>query len=196
MIRCGIVLAAAALAALAIGTPASATASIYSDYTSQGPLVGCDYSPDRLRNALANVPPDIQQYDPGYVSSLNGALANQASGACASGAAESAALRAAAAARAGHARDGSPAPTAVLAGRTSGVGPLDLADLSSSDHGLPLALAVLVGAMGLLLLSVVVFAATQTRRVANGGEQEPTSRTSLRTALSDYWWGLRDRFRR
>lgn len=175
MLRCGTKIAlAAVLATLALAP--SAMANVYNDYAGSGSIDGCAYSPDELRDALGNVPPDIQQYDPGYVSSLNGALANSASGACDPASAGSAAGGGGGAGgtTAHFAKDGSPQPEAAAGAPAASAAPLDL----SGDEGFPVALALLAGLFGLLLVGGAVFALV-------GG-----------STLSDYWWGLRDRFRR
>jgi hypothetical protein len=60
------------VASLAI--PASASASdfqqIFGDYKSDGQLDGC-YSPDQLHNAGQGIPPDIEQYAPGFGDALS-----------------------------------------------------------------------------------------------------------------------------
>ncbi len=60
-----------ALASLAF--PAGATADdfqqIFGDYKDNGQINGC-YRPDEIHNAGSNIPPDIQQYAPGFGDAL------------------------------------------------------------------------------------------------------------------------------
>ena len=189
--------AVALLGALAIAP--AATASVYGDYASGGSLQSCSYTPEELRNALANVPPDIQQYDPGFVDALNAALANSASGACdgGGGGAAQGGGTGQPGAKSHLAKDGSPKPTDASPGPAKLASAGGAADLSG-DSGFPIALAVLAGLFGLMLLAATVFALTRTDAAsANGTLARPVRAVgAARRAASDYFWGLRDRFRR
>ena len=71
--------------AAGLAFPAAASASdfqqIFGDYKSDGQLDGC-YSPDQLHNAGQGIPPDIEQYAPGFGDALA-----TAQGRCGSGSA-------------------------------------------------------------------------------------------------------------
>jgi hypothetical protein len=70
-----------ALATLAF--PAGALANdfqqIFGDYKADGQLDGC-YRPDQIHNAGQSIPPDIEQYAPGFGDALSSAQAQCASG--------------------------------------------------------------------------------------------------------------------
>lgn len=61
---------------LVLAMPATASASdfqhIFGDYKSDGQLNGC-YSPQQLHNAGREIPPDVEQYAPGFGDALAGA---------------------------------------------------------------------------------------------------------------------------
>jgi hypothetical protein len=71
-----------ALASLAF--PAGAMADdfqqIFGDYTSDGQINGC-YRPDQIHNAGRDIPPDIEQYAPGFGDALSSAGTRCGSGA-------------------------------------------------------------------------------------------------------------------
>jgi hypothetical protein len=68
---------------LALALPSAAAASgfqeIYGDYKSDGELNGC-YSPQDLHRAGGQIPPDIEQYAPGFGNSLSAAQTRCSSG--------------------------------------------------------------------------------------------------------------------
>src|SRR5437867_5511587 len=73
-----VVAGTAALVGFASPAPAvggSSFSQLYQDYGSDGQIQNCDYSKGDLRNTAANIPPDVQAYDPGFSDSLNQALA-------------------------------------------------------------------------------------------------------------------------
>jgi len=65
-----------ALVLLALALPAAASADdfqkIWGDYRSDGQLNGC-YRPEALHNAGQDIPPDIEQYSPGFGDALSAA---------------------------------------------------------------------------------------------------------------------------
>ena len=82
-------LVVAASLALPAGAGASDFQKIFGDYKSDGQLDGC-YSPDQLHNAGQGIPPDIEQYAPGFGDALTAAQTNCGSGSAPAGEAEEA----------------------------------------------------------------------------------------------------------
>jgi hypothetical protein len=176
---------ACALAA-ALALPAGASASVgsaYGDYAKDGTINGCDYSASDLQGALGSVPTDVAQYDPRFKNELNKALSQRASG-CSNGGGSSQGSGVGTAGG-GNASDGSPKPPAVVDTNVDQGGNHDL----SSDRGLPLALWVLAALIALIVLGTAVVA-------LRGGGAPAIAGHGLRSALSDYYWGLRDKFGR
>src|SRR6185503_4546853 len=71
------------IALLVLALPAGASASdfqqIFGDYKSDGELNGC-YEPQDLHNAGEQIPPDIEQYAPGFGDALSAAQSRCSSG--------------------------------------------------------------------------------------------------------------------
>jgi hypothetical protein len=73
--------AAAALALLGFtAAPAAGQGGIYNDFQSDGQINACAYSPGQLQNGLNNLPPDLQQYAPGFADQLRAGLEAQCGG--------------------------------------------------------------------------------------------------------------------
>jgi hypothetical protein len=171
------------LAALgaALAAPAAARASVcsaYGDYSTDGTINGCDYSSSDLQNALGSIPTDVAQYDPRFKNALNNALAQRAGG-C--GAGSGAAAGADQKKKAAAAADGSPKPPpAETAGHLSA--PTNL----GSNHGFPLALAVLGALVAMIIAGTAIVAYTRAREPGYAG------RGGIFSVFTDYYWGIRD----
>jgi hypothetical protein len=76
MARTGQVVAAAgaALALLVTAPSAAAQSQIYNDFQNDGQIDPCAYSPGQLQNGLNSLPPDLQQYAPGFADQLRSGL--------------------------------------------------------------------------------------------------------------------------
>ena len=75
-------LAGAAVAALALvaAAPAQAQNDLYNDFQSDGQIDACAYNPGQLQNGLDSLPPDLQQYAPGFADQLRAGLEAQCGG--------------------------------------------------------------------------------------------------------------------
>lgn len=176
----GAVAAALLAPALALG------AGSYDDYSSDGNLNACRYSPSQLQDDLASAPSDVRQYDPGYLDALRRALGQQTSGGCDPGAPAGGEERgrAAAAAQVDSGGPGTPG------GNATSPSSIRLGDLDRRD--LPAWPAVLAGVGGLVILAAILF----TLAFARQGLRATGPGTGASSALSDYWWALRDRLGR
>ena len=58
--------------AMPAGAMANEFQEIFGDYRADGQLNGC-YSPQQLQNAAGQIPPDVEQYAPGFGNALAGA---------------------------------------------------------------------------------------------------------------------------
>ena len=67
-------LPATLVALLAAAAPAAAQDELYNDFRGDGSIDPCTYSPGQLQNGLENLPPDIQQYAPGFGDQLRSGL--------------------------------------------------------------------------------------------------------------------------
>lgn len=76
--------AVAACGALVAATPALAGIfqQIFQDYRKDQRISPCAWTPDQLRQAKGQTPPDIEQYAPSFVDELNAALEAHARGDC------------------------------------------------------------------------------------------------------------------
>jgi hypothetical protein len=185
-----LLLAAALLAAPALpGQALASVGSIYGDYSKDGQIDGCSYSPSDLNGALGSVPTDVAQYDPRFVDALNKALSDRSCGKGA-GAGAPAAATGNGAAGSGQktAADGSPAPGGLVGTDVALSGSPDF----SSDRGFPAALGVLAGLVALILLGTGALALARRNDWHLGG----APMAGLRSTLSDYYWGMRDQLGR
>ncbi len=172
-----------ACAALVLPAQALAANGVYNDYTKDGEINGCDYSAGQINAALASIPTDVAQYDPGFKDALNKALSDS----CAQTFDGSRTDHAPGAAQ-GYDPDGSPGPNILGSGRVATDANLasseePLSDLSS-DRGFPTALLVLAGMVAVILAGTGGLALARSGRAGNN---------RIAGTLSDYYWGLRDR---
>ena len=72
--------AAVALALLLAAPAALAQSDLFQDFQGDGQIDPCAYSPDQLQNGLDNLPPDLQQYAPGFADQLRAGLEAQCGG--------------------------------------------------------------------------------------------------------------------
>jgi len=72
--------AAAAALALVAAAPAQAQNDLYNDFQSDGQIDACAYNPGQLQNGLNSLPPDLQQYAPGFADQLRAGLEAQCGG--------------------------------------------------------------------------------------------------------------------
>jgi hypothetical protein len=70
----------AGLALLAGAAPAAAQNELLNDFQTDGQIDACAYSPGQLQNGLNGVPPDVQQYAPGFADQLRAGLETQCGG--------------------------------------------------------------------------------------------------------------------
>jgi hypothetical protein len=73
-------LPAALVALLAAAAPAAAQNDLFNDFQGDGQIDPCAYSPGQLQNGLNNLPPDLQQYAPGFGDQLRAGLEAQCGG--------------------------------------------------------------------------------------------------------------------
>ena len=149
-----------ALALLAL-LPASAAAGfrqLYHEYRASGSIGGCGHSHEELSRALAEVPADIEAYDPEFTDALNAALEQRAVG-C-GGASLFEPGGSVAGAGAGRAEDGSPGPRNPRAPPDPG-----LAEVDSPSTSPALALGGLA-ALGVVLVAVAFGSGGRPRRGA------------------------------
>ena len=75
-------LAGAAVTALALvaAAPAQAQSDLYNDFQTDGQIDACAYDPGTLQDGLNNLPPDLQQYAPGFADQLRAGLEAQCGG--------------------------------------------------------------------------------------------------------------------
>ena len=75
-------LAGAAVTALALvaAAPAQAQSDLYNDFQTDGQIDACAYDPGTLQEGLNNLPPDLQQYAPGFADQLRAGLEAQCGG--------------------------------------------------------------------------------------------------------------------
>lgn len=184
----GLVAVCAATVALAVAPQSAMAVPTYDDYSSDGAVGSCDYSASQLQNDINNAPSDIRQYDPGYLEALRRALNDQATGACD----PSAGPNPEPVADSTSERESAAGPTGPLSppGASGRVSSIDLSDIEPG--GLP-AWATTLGVFGGLLavaaaLLTLLFARQGLRTVVPGAESG--------SALSDYWWALRERLGR
>ena len=69
-----------ALALALAAARARAQNDLYNDFQSDGQIDPCAYSPGQLQNGLDNLPPDLQQYAPGFADQLRSGLEAQCGG--------------------------------------------------------------------------------------------------------------------
>jgi hypothetical protein len=170
-----VLLALAALAALAPAAHAS-VGSIYGDYTKDGSIDGCNYSPGDLNNAIGSIPTDVAQYDPRFKNALNDALGDN----CGGGGGGSA-QQGGGAGKQATAPDGSPKPAKLASTDVELAADTDL----SEDRGVPPALLILGGLVAAILLGTLALAGFRRGGGPDGGG-----------VLAEYYWGFRDRFGR
>src|SRR5918992_130165 len=84
MARSRRVLAMAGAALLVAAPSASAQNQLYNDFQNDGEINPCAYSPGQLQNGLNSLPPDLQQYAPGFADQLRAGLEAPCGGAGAS----------------------------------------------------------------------------------------------------------------
>ena len=60
--------------ALVAAPSAGAQSDLYNDFQADGQIDACAYSPGQLQNGLDNLPPDLQQYAPGFGDQLRAGL--------------------------------------------------------------------------------------------------------------------------
>lgn len=80
MVRTAHLAAAAVVTSLALAPPAFGQDELYNDFQGDGQINACAYSPEQLQNGLNNVPPDVQQYAPGFADQLRAGLEAQCGG--------------------------------------------------------------------------------------------------------------------
>jgi hypothetical protein len=72
---------AGALLALLVAAPSAlAQSQLYNDFQADGQINPCAYSPGQLQEGLNSLPPDLQQYAPGFADQLRGGLEAQCGG--------------------------------------------------------------------------------------------------------------------
>lgn len=146
--------AALALAAVLAAAPAPAAAAslfqrIFQDYRADQGISACAWTPDQLRRARGQTPPDIEQYAPSFLDALNGALEAHARGDCRKKAAPPPPPPPPPEPKRRLADPGpTPTPPPALAADPSLVGPLPL---ERRGGGLPWPLTLLATATGLAL---------------------------------------------
>ena len=80
MVRTAHLAAAAVVASLALAPSAFGQNELYNDFSGDGQINACAYSPGQLQNGLNNLPPDVQQYAPGFADQLRAGLEAQCGG--------------------------------------------------------------------------------------------------------------------
>jgi hypothetical protein len=140
--------------ALATAAPALAQNQLYNDYRQDGQVNPCSYSPGQVKKNLRDLPPDVQQYAPG--------LADQLRRPCGSGATPAPVQQATPAPTpsggppAGPGAPKVPAPPAPKAPAIRAINAAAPPIPAGSDSGVPLALAIALGALAGLTLAAVL----------------------------------------
>jgi hypothetical protein len=80
MVRTAHLAATTVFASLAFAPSAFAQGELLNDFQGDGQINPCAYSPGQLQNGLNNLPPDVQQYAPGFADQLRAALEAQCGG--------------------------------------------------------------------------------------------------------------------
>jgi hypothetical protein len=139
----------------------------YNAYRKTGSVPPCQFSPQTLQKAKAQVPPDIEQYAPDFPAALDAALQARARGACNKTPASAAAAAPVASptqppssggsapAPAATAATGTPSPTPLPPGAATGISHLAGARTSSGASAAPapvIALAIVLALMALAAL--------------------------------------------
>ena len=68
------VAASAVLALLVMAPSAVAQSQLYNDFQGDGQIDACAYTPGQLQEGLNSLPPDLQQYAPGFADQLRAGL--------------------------------------------------------------------------------------------------------------------------
>lgn len=148
-------LATVAAPARAAQPPAADFLQLYDEYQRSGAIGGCSYRAADLRAALAEIPADIEAYDPGFADALSAGLEQRAAG-CEE--ALSSPGPPAAAAGAVVAADGSPGP-AIRRGQQPASAPV------RADTSMPVPLIALAALVSLAVLVAAGMEAIRRRRL-------------------------------
>lgn len=158
---------------------------LFSDYAEEGFIDGCDHSATELREALADVPADVQAYEPGFADSVNRALDRRALGCETEPPPAPDTVQDPGEAEAAVTTDGSPGPPP----------PPDPAASAEAERSAPLALGLLLAALALCLTGAILAALARVYGWDLGPPLAPAGRALRRAGetISDRIWTVRDR---
>jgi hypothetical protein len=164
--------------------PPSDFGQLFDEYRRQGFIYGCTHRSADLREALAAIPADINAYDPGFADALSAGLEQRSAG-CKGALSSPFPQSPAEATGTILADDGSPGP-----GNRRSVGAEPAPEAGGAS--MPLALALLAGIVGAVLVGATWLWATRQRGWAGPGKGGARLQRA-RERIADGVWVLRDR---
>ncbi len=146
----------AAALALASAAPALAQNQLYNDYRQDGQVNPCKYSPGQVKKNLRDLPPDVQQYAPGLADQLRRPCRSGAAPAPVQQQATPGAATPSGGPPAGPGAPAVPSPPAPKAPVIRAINATAPPIPAGSDSGVPVALAIALGALAALVLAAVI----------------------------------------